>query len=200
MKTRRSHSSRENPTTTSHSVDPRRPSLHGDLHRRVERETALLGRDRLQLDLERRVVRWLAALAVSVVDVAAGDVRGQVLARQGQVDAQAVVARVVTVALVPAGEPALLRVQTPVDVDELALFDDLAHALALGRASVRGVFQPGRLVHVLIAGRDVEVAGDQHRALLLAVDLAGHRLQERELSLGVGLLLERAGGHVYGAN
>ena len=125
-----------------------------------------LRRRRVQLDLQGRVVGGLVALAVGVVDVAARDERRQVLAREREVDAQAVVARVVAFALLPAGVAVLLGVQAAVDVDELALGEDLGDAATLGLAGVVAALQPAGLVDVLVGRRDVEVAGDQTRARL----------------------------------
>ena len=76
-------------------------------------------------------------LAVGVVDLAARDVRGERLAGEREVDAQAVVARVVPIALVPAGVAALLGVQLAVEVHELALAHDLEQVLALGLEPAR---------------------------------------------------------------
>ena len=65
-----------------------------------------------------------------------------------------------------------------------------AMLLALGGACVVAAVEPSGLVDVLVGGGDVEVAGDQLWAGLLAVDLAGDRLEERELALVVGLLVK----------
>ena len=72
------------------------------------------------------------ALAVRVGHVTGLDVRGERLGGQGEVDTQAVVACVVAVTLVPAGEAAVVGVQRAVDIHELALVQDLAQLGALG--------------------------------------------------------------------
>src|ERR1700728_1929692 len=134
-----------------------------------------------------------------MLDFAAGDVFCELAARQGKIDAQAVIPGVVAVALVPAGVAVLVGVQVAVYVEQLSIVEDVAQILALGRGCLVGAFEPRGLVDVAVGGGYVEVAGDQQRVVMVVAGLVGDRLEKCQLARVVEFFARGTGGYVYRA-
>src|SRR5664280_595868 len=117
-----------------------------------------------RVDEDRRVIRRLLALPGVPVDQPVRGPIGQDLGDQDQVDAHPPVPVERSTPVVPPGEQLVVRVEAAEHVDQAPGLE-IGEGVALGPADVGHPLELGRIPHVTVFGRHVEVAAHRHRPI-----------------------------------